>query len=114
MATFSTRRLEKSINDFEEKLKIVVHAQKRANWEISELKKENISLKETNTKLIAENKDLKKKHHQLQKDFNKSKKIAKIVANKLTPSGGISEIRKSVEEYIEEIDKCIEVLRGTL
>ncbi len=114
MAALPTRRIEKTLNDFEEKLKIVVLAQKRAAMEISELKKENRSLKEINLKLTDEYRVLKKNNNQLQKDFNKSKKIAKIVANKLTPSGGISEIRESVEEYIKEIDKCIEILRGTL
>ncbi len=114
MAALPTRRLEKSLYDFEEKLKIVAAAQRQAAREMSGLKSENQSLKEINLKLTGENKDLRKKYNQLQKDFNKSKKIAKIVANKLTPSGGISEIRASVEEYIKEIDKCIEILRGTL
>ena len=50
----------------------------------------------------------------MEKDFNKSKSFAKLVTSKLTPTGAIAELKESVERYIQEIDKCIELLEDTL
>jgi SMC interacting uncharacterized protein involved in chromosome segregation len=70
--------------------------------------------KKENEKLEEELKSTRKKMATLEKDFNKSKNFAKIVTSKLTPTGGMSELRRSVERYITEIDKCIETLEKTL
>lgn len=114
MATQPTRSINRKLIDVEEKLKVLISTKQQLMWKLNELQRENRELKEANAALTEELKEVKKKHISLQKDFNKSKNFAKIVTNKLTPTGGLSELKESVERYIEEIDKCIELLEETL
>jgi DNA repair exonuclease SbcCD ATPase subunit len=114
MATQPTRGINRKLNDVEEKIKVLISAKQQLMWKVSELQRENNELKTANATLTEEIREIRKKHFSLQKDFNKSKNFAKIVTNKLTPTGGLSELKESVERYIEEIDKCIEMLEGTL
>ncbi|WP_247231746.1 hypothetical protein [Telluribacter sp. SYSU D00476] len=114
MATQPTRSINRKLIDVEEKLKVLISTKQQLMWKLNELQRENKELKEVNAALTEELKEVRKKHISLQKDFNKSKNFAKIVTNKLTPTGGLSELRESVERYIEEIDKCIELLEETL
>ena len=110
----SSRVLELKLADLERKLEILINTKENLSWSVSELQRENAELRLTNIKLKEEAKETKKKYNTLEKDFNKSKSFAKIVSSKLTPTGGIAELKDSVERYIQEIDKCIEMLEDTL
>lgn len=114
MSTYPARSLTKKLNDLDDKISVLVSSKQQLLWKVSELQRENEELKKNNALFAEELKQIKKKHSSLQKDFNKSKNFAKIVTSKLTPTGGISELKESVERYIQEIDKCIELLEETL
>lgn len=109
-----TRIIEHRLSDLEKKLEILINSKEKLTWSISELQRENAELRLSNIKLKEEAKEIKKKYTTLEKDFNKSKSFAKIVTSKLTPTNGIAELKDSVERYIQEIDKCIEMLEDTL
>ncbi|MCE6992572.1 hypothetical protein [Dyadobacter sp. CY323] len=108
------RVIAHKLTDLEKKLEILVNTKEKLRWENTELQRENAELRLSNIKLKEEAKELKKKNTSLEKDFNKSKSFAKIVTSKLTPTSGIAELKESVERYIQEIDKCIELLEDTL
>nr|WP_295930147.1 hypothetical protein [uncultured Dyadobacter sp.] len=108
------RIIEHKLSDVEKKLEILINHKEKLNWSISELQRENAELRATNTVLKEEAKEIRKKYTSLEKDFNKSKSFAKLVTSKLTPTGAIAELKESVERYIQEIDKCIELLEDTL
>ncbi|TDE10314.1 hypothetical protein [Dyadobacter psychrotolerans] len=110
----STRLIEHKLADLEKKLEILINTKENLTWSVSELQRENAELRLSNIKLKEEAKETKKKYSTLEKDFNKSKSFAKIVSSKLTPTGGLAELKDSVERYIQEIDKCIEMLEDTL
>jgi uncharacterized protein (DUF342 family) len=114
MATYPTRSLAKKLNDLDDKLGVLISSKQQVLWKVAELQRENEELRKNNALFAEELKQIKKKHSSLQKDFNKSKNFAKIVTSKLTPTGGLSELKESVERYIQEIDKCIELLEETL
>ncbi|PWJ58530.1 hypothetical protein CLV98_104390 [Dyadobacter jejuensis] len=108
------RILEQKLSEFEKKLAILINIKETLDWTVHELQRENAELKKSNQKLQEETKNLKKKYSSLEKDFNKSKSFAKIVTSKLTPTAGMAELKATVEQYIEEIDKCILMLEDTL
>ena len=110
MERSSSRVIEHKLADFEKKLEILINTKENLSWSVSELQRENAELRISNIKLKEEAKETKKKYSTLEKDFNKSKSFAKIVTSKLTPTGGLAELKEAVERYIEEIDKCIEML----
>ncbi len=110
----SQRRFDQSINEFEQRLSLLLASQAKLQWELSQLKKEHQNVRERNLKIEEENKEIKKKYKQLQRDFNKSRYFAKIVANKLTPTGGISELKELIDGYIQDIDACIIKLKETI
>ncbi|WP_025761978.1 hypothetical protein [Dyadobacter tibetensis] len=108
------RILEKKLSEFEKKLAILINIKEKLDWTVNELQRENEGLRKENLKLTEETKNLKKKYSTLEKDFNKSKSFAKIVTSKLTPTAGMADLKATVEQYIEEIDKCILMLEDTL
>ena len=114
MERSSTRIIELKLADLERRLEILINTKENLTWSVSELQRENAELRLSNQRLKEEAKETKKKYSTLEKDFNKSKSFAKIVTSKLTPTSGIAELKDSVERYIEEIDKCIELLEDTL
>ncbi|MBE9464112.1 hypothetical protein ACFP1I_07050 [Dyadobacter subterraneus] len=114
MEELTPRMIERKLSDLEKKLDILIMTKEKLSWSVSELLRENSELRNNNNELKEEVKEIKKKYTTLQKDFNKSKTFVKIVTSKLTPTGGLSELKESVERYIEEIDKCIELLEDTL
>jgi regulator of replication initiation timing len=114
MERSSARITEHKLSDLEKKLEILINMKDNLTWSVSELQRENAELRLSNIKLKEEAKETKKKYSTLEKDFNKSKSFAKIVSSKLTPTGGLAELKDSVERYIQEIDKCIEMLEDTL
>ncbi|GAB2776461.1 hypothetical protein GCM10027275_19560 [Rhabdobacter roseus] len=114
METTLPKGIAKKLATLEDKMQMLIFARQQLKWSISELQRENAELRSTTALLKEELKETKKKYSSLQKDFNKSQNFAKIVTNKLTPTGGLSELKESVERYIQEIDKCIEMLEETL
>ena len=106
--------LAKKLATLEDKVQMLIYSRQQLLWTVSKLQGENAELQKANATLKEELKETKKKYSSLQKDFNKSQNFAKIVTNKLTPTGGLSELKESVERYIQEIDKCIEMLEETL
>lgn len=107
-----------SINDkfdkIEKKVEVLISIKNHLEWKLADANHKIIVQQKQNEKLEEELKSARKKIASLEKDFNKSKNFAKIVTNKLTPTGGMSELKKSVERYITEIDRCIETLEKTL
>ncbi|QRQ99414.1 hypothetical protein [Dyadobacter sandarakinus] len=114
MEKSTIRTLEHELTALEKKLGILINIKEKLSWSLSEAQRENAELKTENLRLREEAKEMRKKYTTLEKDFNKSKSFAKIVTNKLTPTSGIAELKESVERYIQEIDKCIEMLEDTL
>ena len=114
MERSSTRIIELKLADLERRLEILINTKENLTWSVSELQRENAELRLSNMRLKEEAKETKKKYGSLEKDFNKSKSFAKIVTSKLTPTSGLAELKESIERYIEEIDKCIEMLEDSL
>lgn len=106
--------LHKQLSDIQQKLEVVTATQKQLKWRIEQLENENQKLRQEKKEVEDELHVLKKKYSSLQKDFSKSRNFAKIVTHKLTPSDGLTELKEAVELYIQEINKCIEVLEDTL
>lgn len=114
MAVIPTNTLNQKLDEVSEKLKHFIALKKKQEWDLLKLERENAQLRASTKELTEELKEIQKKYSSLQKDFNKSKNFAKIVTNKLTPTDGLAELKESVERYIREIDKCIEILEDTL
>lgn len=65
------------------------------------------------TALISENTSLKAEIHALRTqlaDFQNQDKIAKIVSNRTVEKEDSAELKHKLNEYIKEIDRCIEYL----
>ena len=88
--------LKTNLTSLERKLYVLLNEHKHLKDEVKSLKNENLGLRE-NIKLRDEQLD----------NFTNQIKITKIV-NRLNPEeGSTSELKKKVDEYIREIDKCI-------
>jgi regulator of replication initiation timing len=88
--------LKTSLNGLERKILVLLNEHKSLRDEMRSLKLENHDLKE----------NLKARDEQLY-NFKNQIKITKIV-NQINPEdGNASELKRKVEEYIREIDKCI-------
>ena len=114
MAVFPLDHLNQKISNVKEKLRHLIAINSKQKWDLVKLERENQELKEACRRLEEEIKQIQKKSSSIQKDFNKSKNFAKIVSNKLTPTDGLAELKESVEQYIIEIDRCIEMLEDTM
>lgn len=114
MAGNPSNKLNQKLSEVSDKLNHLIALKKKQEWDLLKLERENAQLRASNKELTEELKEIHKKYSSLQKDFNKSKNFAKIVTNKLTPTDGLAELKESVERYIREIDKCIEILEDTL
>ncbi len=88
--------LKTNLSGLERKLLVLVNEHKNLKEEIKGLKVENQDLK---TAVRARDEQISGFHNQL--------KITKIVDNLHPEDGSVSELKKKVEEYIREIDKCI-------
>lgn len=88
--------LKSNLNGLERKLLVLLNEHKTLKEELAGLKIENQELK-TN---------LRGRDEQLL-NFRNQIKITKIVDNINPEDGSVSELRKKVDEYIREIDKCI-------
>ena len=88
--------LKTNLNGLERKILVLLNEHKSAKDEIKGLKLENYELKG----------DLKKREDQMS-NFKNQIKITKIVDHINPEDGSASELKRKVDEYIREIDKCI-------
>jgi len=91
--------LKTNLNGLECKLQILVGEHKNLKDQVILLKQENQELKS----------GLRSREEQLL-NFKNQIKISKIVDNLNPENGSSSELKKKVEEYIREVDRCIAYL----
>lgn len=91
--------LKNNLQGLERKLQILVGEHKNLKEQVILLKQENQELKS----------GLRSRDEQLL-DFKNQIKISKIVDNLNPEDGSSSELKKKVEEYIREVDRCIAYL----
>ncbi|WKZ60296.1 MAG: hypothetical protein QY309_02190 [Cyclobacteriaceae bacterium] len=91
--------LKTNLNGLERKILVLVNEHKKLKDEIKTLKSENQELKA----------DLHSRDEQLV-NFKNQIKISKIVDSINPEDGSVSELKKKVDDYIQEIDKCIAYL----
>jgi chromosome segregation ATPase len=88
--------LKTNLNGLERKILVLVNEHKVLREEVKSLKSENQHLKGA---IKARDEQIASFHNQL--------KITKIVDNLNPEDGSVLELKKKVDEYIREIDKCI-------
>jgi regulator of replication initiation timing len=88
--------LKSSLSGLERKILVLLNEHKTLKDEMKGLQLENHELKA----------DLKKRDDQLS-HFKNQIKITKIVDHINPEDGSVSELKRKVDEYIREIDKCI-------
>jgi hypothetical protein len=88
--------LKTSLSGLERKILVLVNEHRTLKEEIKGLKTENQQLKAA---IKARDEQIASFHNQL--------KITKIVDNLNPEDGSVLELKKKVDEYIREIDKCI-------
>src|SRR5688572_3117699 len=88
--------LKSNLSGLERKLVVLLNEHKNLKEELKNLKIENQGLKSA---LKARDEQISSFHNQL--------KITKIVDNLNPEDGSVLELKKKVDEYIREIDKCI-------
>jgi hypothetical protein len=88
--------LKSNLSGLERKLVVLVNEHKTMKDEIKALKLENQQLKSA----------VKVRDEQLS-GFHNQLKITKIVDNLHPEDGSVSELKRKVDDYIREIDKCI-------
>lgn len=88
--------LKSNLNGLERKLLVLLNEHKAVKEEMRGLKLENNDLKS----------DLKRRDEQLN-NFKNQIKITKIVDQINPEDESASELKRKVDEYIREIDKCI-------
>jgi predicted nucleic acid-binding Zn-ribbon protein len=91
--------LKTNLNGLERKILVLINEHKKLKDEIKILKAENQELKSS-----IHGRDEQLAH------FKNQIKITKIVDNLHPEDGSVSELKKKVDEYIQEIDKCIAYL----
>ncbi len=88
--------LKTNLNGLERKILVLLNEHKSLKDEVRSLKLENHELKG----------GLKARDEQLA-NFKNQIKITKIVDNLNPEDGSVSDLKRKVDEYIREIDKCI-------
>ena len=88
--------LKTNLSGLERKILVLVNEHKNLKDELKGLKRENQELKEA---VRARDEQIAGFHNQL--------KITKIVDSINPEDGSASELKKKVDDYIREIDKCI-------
>jgi chromosome segregation ATPase len=91
--------LKTNLNGLERKILVLVNEHKKLKDEIRTLKTENQELRG----------GIHSRDEQLA-NFKNQIKISKIVDNINPGDGSVSELKKKVDDYILEIDKCIAFL----
>jgi chromosome segregation ATPase len=88
--------LKSNLTGLERKIVVLINEHKNLKEEIKNLKAENQELKSA----------IKVRDEQIS-NFHNQLKITKIVDNLNPEDGSVLELKKKVDEYIREIDKCI-------
>jgi hypothetical protein len=88
--------LKSNLSGLERKIVVLINEHKTLKAEVNALKTANSDLKQT----------LRQREEQLD-GFRNQAKITKIVDNIHPEDGSASELKKTVDDYIREIDKCI-------
>ena len=88
--------LKSNLSGLERKLLVLVNEHKTIKEELKALKLENQQLKSA----------VKLRDEQIA-GFHNQVKITKIVDNLHPEDGSVSELKRKVDDYIREIDKCI-------
>jgi hypothetical protein len=88
--------LKANLSGLERKLMVLVNEHKNLKEELKAIKSENLELR---TEMRARDEQISGFHNQL--------KITKIVDNLHPEDGSVLELKKKVDDYIREIDKCI-------
>ncbi|MFM7858626.1 MAG: hypothetical protein ACKO96_43580 [Flammeovirgaceae bacterium] len=88
--------LKTNLNGLERKILVLLNEYKSTKDEVKRLKLENHELRT----------DLQRRDDQLH-NFKNQIKITKIVDHINPEDGSVSELKRKVDEYIREIDKCI-------
>lgn len=88
--------LKTNLSGLERKLLVLISEHKNLKDELKTLRTENLELK---TAIKIRDEQITGFHNQL--------KITKIVDNLHPEDGSVSDLKKKVDEYIREIDKCI-------
>jgi len=107
MTEFQIRTI---IDSLEVKLRKLVMAYTELKDQLKESHKEKELQKKKLIEIEKENMELQKKLNEQSKNFKKSDKFTKIVANNLKNAGDPAELKEKIDEYILEIDKCISQL----
>ena len=95
------------------KLKVsqmITHLQEQEGT-ITELNREILRLETLLTQKSEELLEARNQAKELEKNFKKSDKIGKIVVNTDNTAVPTAELKKKLDQYIVEIDHCIEQLR---
>ena len=88
--------LKTNLDGLERKILVLINEHKNLKEEVRGLKSENHNLKGA---IKARDEQIASFHNQL--------KITKIVDNLNPEDGSVLELKRKVDEYIREIDKCI-------
>ena len=88
--------LKTNLTGLERKILVLINEHKSLKEEVKALKKENQDLRAA----------VKIRDEQIA-GFHNQLKITKIVDSLNPEDGSVSELKKKVDEYIREIDKCI-------
>ena len=88
--------LKTNLQGLERKILVLITEHKNTRDELKTLKRENLDLKEA---IRMRDEQISGFHNQL--------KITKIVDSLGPEDGSVSELKKKVDDYIREIDKCI-------
>ena len=88
--------LKTNLNGLERKILVLINEHKNLKEELKSLKTENQELK---TAVRVRDEQIAGFHNQL--------KITKIVDSINPEDGSVTELKKKVDDYIREIDKCI-------
>ncbi|HTE32493.1 MAG TPA: hypothetical protein VK666_19065 [Chryseolinea sp.] len=88
--------LKTNLHGLERKILVLINEHKHVKEEVKTLKRENLELKEA----------VKVRDEQIS-GFHNQLKITKIVDSLNPEDGSVSELKKKVDDYIREIDKCI-------
>jgi hypothetical protein len=88
--------LKTNLSGLERKILVLINEHKNLKEEVRALKKENQDLRAS----------VKVRDEQIA-GFHNQLKITKIVDSLNPEDGSVSELKKKVDDYIREIDKCI-------
>ena len=97
-------------NALEQKLKGLAESYVEMKKALKDSEIENENLKKVLNETLKENQELQKKLNQQIKNFKKSDKFTKIAVNNLKSTGNPVQLKEKLDEYIVEIEKCINQL----